>query len=105
MKKLKEIYAYLFHFKGKIYPKGSTGYECSIQQYATSSYPENQMSPYLVAYPEDKEDISIMLRHAREEKKNVTARSGGHQYSGLSSGGDSTIVLSMNNFNAVKKNE
>lgn len=64
------------------------------------------MTPYLIAYPEDKNDIAEMLRHARELKKNVVARSGGHQYSGLSSGGDNTIVLSMDNFSSVtKKNE
>jgi FAD/FMN-containing dehydrogenase len=33
--------------------------------------------------------------------KKIVTRSGGHQYCGLSSGGDDTIVISMNNFNKL----
>ena len=34
--------------------------------------------------------------------KKVVARSGGHQYSGLSSGGNDTICISMDRFNVLK---
>lgn len=46
------------------------------------------MTPYLIAYPDGEDDIAQMLAFAKKEGKNVVARSGGHQYSGLSSGGD-----------------
>jgi FAD/FMN-containing dehydrogenase len=62
------------------------------------------MSPFLFAYPIDNDDIKTMLRYAKTINKKVVARSGGHQYSGLSSGGDGTIVISMNNFNCISEN-
>lgn len=34
-------------------------------------------------------------------RKKVVARSGGNQYSGLSSGGNETIVVSMDHFNKM----
>lgn len=45
-----------------------------------------------------------MLKAAHLLNKKVVARSGGHQYCGLSLGGSNTIVLSMNNFNTAKLN-
>jgi FAD/FMN-containing dehydrogenase len=57
------------------------------------------MQPYYIAYPEDINDIKIMIDLARLLGKKIVARSGGHQYSGLSSGGDDTIVLSLDAFN------
>lgn len=62
------------------------------------------MSPFLIAYPADIDDIVLILRYAKDQEKSVVARSGGHQYSGLSSGGDGTIVISMNSFNGVTMN-
>lgn len=62
------------------------------------------MSPFLLAYPANVGDIACLLKLAKELGKNVVARSGGHQYSGLSSGGDGTIVLSMDSFTGVHKN-
>lgn len=62
------------------------------------------MSPYLIAYPADVDDIVLILRYAKDQEKSVVARSGGHQYSGLSSGGNNTIVISMDSFNGVTMN-
>jgi len=45
-----------------------------------------------------------MIQVASCLNKEIVARSGGHQYSGLSSGGDNTIVISMDNFNDLKLN-
>lgn len=96
---------YKFHiFKGKIYRKGHPEYDVKKHQYATTSYPAKQMSPFLLVYPTNVVDIACVLKLAKELKKNVVARSGGHQYSGLSSGGDGTIVLSMDAFTGVHKN-
>ncbi len=42
-----------------------------------------------------------MIKFAGEKNKKIVARSGGHQYCGLSSGGDGTIVLSMDEFSGA----
>lgn len=46
-------------------------------------------------------DIVEIINLAKKIKKNVVARSGGHQYCGLSSGNQGTIVISMDNFNDI----
>ena len=85
-------------FKGRTYMNGQPGYDYSRKQYATSSYKKIDMSPYMIAYPMDEDDISVIVRFAEKENKHVVARSGGHQYTGKSSGGDDTIVVSMDAF-------
>ena len=59
------------------------------------------MSPFLIVYPKTVNDISFVLSYAHSQNKKVVARSGGHQYSGKSSGGNDTIVIDMNNFNKM----
>ena len=46
-----------------------------------------------------------MLEIAKMLCKNVVVRSGGHQYCGLSSGGEDTIVLCMNKFDTLLLNK
>lgn len=89
-------------FGGPIYTEEDGDiYDENAKQYASSSYP-NELKPFMVAYPMDIDDIRAAIKYATENKKNIVARSGGHQYSGLSSGGSSTIVLSMDkHFNTV----
>ena len=50
-------------------------------------------------------DIQIALRFAKVMNKKVVVRSGGHQYSGTSSGGNDTIVISLNSFNDLRNNQ
>jgi FAD/FMN-containing dehydrogenase len=77
---------------------GTPGYDEKREQYAASSYPE-RMHPHLIAVPRsDSDDIPAAIRFAKANKKYLVARSGGHQYSGLSSGGEDTILLSMERF-------
>ena len=88
-------------FSGEIFAPGTAEYDEKRVQYAFSSYPEKQgpggsMRPYLIAYPRmDSDDIPAAIRFARANNKRLVARSGGHQYSGMSSGGDDTVLLSM----------
>jgi FAD/FMN-containing dehydrogenase len=71
-------------------------------QYAASSYPE-RMRPYLIAVPRrDSDDVAAAIRFAKANKKYLVARSGGHQYSGLSSGDEGTILLSMERFKQLE---
>src|SRR5262245_23154588 len=95
-------------FDGEILAPGDAEYDEKRTQYAFSSYPEKQgpggsMRPYLIAYPRmDSDDIPAAIRFARANNKRLVARSGGHQYSGLSSGGDDTVLLSMDQYNYVE---
>jgi FAD/FMN-containing dehydrogenase len=88
-------------FGGDIFAPGTAEYEEKRAQYAFSSYPEKQgpggsMRPYLIAYPRmDSDDIPAAISFAKANNKHLVARSGGHQYCGLSSGGDDTVLLSM----------
>jgi len=86
-------------FKGTVSQRGETGYEDRAKVYATTSYPAENLTPLMVAYPLDAEDIAAAIKYALQNKLYIVARSGGHQYSGKSSGGQQTIVLSMDAFN------
>ena len=85
-------------FKGEICFSGGSDYETARQQYATSSYPTKDMSPYMIAFPKDEADISLGIQFAKDQGKKIVARSGGHQYTGKSSGGDDTVVFDMEYF-------
>lgn len=60
------------------------------------------MQPYYLAYPLDVKDITTMIKVAELMEKKIVARSGGHQYSGLSVGNCNTITLSMDHFDTFK---
>ena len=90
------------NFQGDVYEPKDMGYKPRSRQYATSSYPMAKMTPFMVAYPRDIDDISAAIAFARAKQKRIVARSGGHQYSGKSSGGSGTIVLSMDAFNHLR---
>ncbi len=86
------------NFKGDVYVPSNFEYGWFAYQYATTSFPEVDMTPFMLAYPRDEADIQAALAFAREKGKKVVSRSGGHQYCGMSSGGSETIVLSMDYF-------
>ena len=90
-------------FKGTVYIPSDLLYEWNATQYATSSYPPADMTPFMVAFPRDAADIRAALAFARGKQKRVVARSGGHQYCGMSSGGSGTIVLAMDAFAQLNK--
>jgi FAD/FMN-containing dehydrogenase len=59
------------------------------------------MRPYLIAYPRmDSDDIPPRSALPGPTTSASVARSGGHQYCGLSSGGDDTVLLSMDLYKA-----
>ena len=95
-------------FGGQVFGPGSAEYDARRIQYAFSSYPEKQgpggsMRPYLIAYPRvDSDDIPAAISFARANGKRLVARSGGHQYCGLSSGGDDTVLLSMDLYKGLE---
>lgn len=85
-------------FKGEVYLSTDFTFTLASTQYATSSFPEADMTPFMVAYPIDEADIKVAITFAKAHNKRIVARSGGHQYTGKSSGNQSTIVLSMDAF-------
>lgn len=93
------------NFKGDIFQPGKPGYLSRTKVYATSSYPAENFTPLMVAYPRDVEDIAAAIAFARSKNLHIVARSGGHQYSGKSSGGSNTIVLSMDAFDQLSISE
>ncbi len=90
-------------FKGQVFIPSDLLFRLHADQYATSSFPVEDMTPFMVAFPEDVDDIKAALAFAKVQKKSIAARSGGHQYCGKSSGDDSTIVLAMDAFNQFQK--
>jgi FAD/FMN-containing dehydrogenase len=98
-------------FGGQIYAPGDPDYDAKRHQYATSSYPEEQgpkgrMHPCMVAYPrKGTDDVGAAIRYAAKNSKKVQARSGGHQYCGLSSGGMDTVLLSMDLYDDIVVSE
>lgn len=90
------------NFKGDVYERDDWGYRRRAKVYATTSYPEKDVTPFMVAYPRDLDDIVAAIAFAHSEELYIVARSGGHQYSGKSSGGQKTIVLSMDAFNHLQ---
>jgi FAD/FMN-containing dehydrogenase len=86
------------NFKGDVFEPKDLGYLSRAKVYATTSYPQKDLTPLMVAYPRDVEDIAAAIAYARSKNLLIVARSGGHQYSGKSSGGSKTIVLSMDAF-------
>lgn len=90
------------NFRGDIYIPSDLLYGVRAHQYATSSYKKADMTPFMIAYPLDEADIAAAITFARANQKRIVARSGGHQYSGMSSGGNATIVLAMDMFNQLR---
>ncbi|CAM9589143.1 unnamed protein product, partial [Laminaria digitata] len=87
-------------FSGPVFSEGGPGFNSAKNQYATSSYPEEseRMTPHAIGYPSDAADVEKFVEYAIAQGKKVVVRSGGHQYSGTSSGGSDTMLLSMDLF-------
>lgn len=63
------------------------------------------MAPLLVAEAEDANDVLVAVKWAAGRGYKAVARSGGHQYCGLSSGGEGTVLVDLrrlNHFSPVK---
>ncbi len=84
-------------FPGPMYMEGDDEYK-KAEVYASSSYPDDRSQPYVVAYPQSILDIQLAILFAKLKGLKVVARSGGHQYSCLSSGGSSVVLLGMDYF-------
>eukprot|EP00039_Didymoeca_costata_P023473 m.7245 g.7245 ORF g.7245 m.7245 type:complete len:990 (+) comp3674_c0_seq1:206-3175(+) len=82
-------------FKGHISLPTDRMYNKGAKPYAASSYDPKFSTPFMVLYPKDSSDVIKAINYAKSIGKYVVGRSGGHQYSGKSTGGEDTIVLVM----------
>src|SRR5262249_43116430 len=53
------------NFKGEVYIPSDWGYRSAAHQYATSSYPAADVTPFMVAYPRDEADIQAAITFAK----------------------------------------
>lgn len=81
---------------GKQFVVGAAEYPDWQYQYATSTHAvDHDMKPGLIIQPQGKEDIKRTVVYARDHKKAIAIRTGGHQYSGASSTGPANIQLDL----------
>ncbi|KAL7944988.1 FAD-binding domain-containing protein [Trichoderma barbatum] len=77
---------------------GTASYEQWRQQYATSTYGnDHDMHPGNIVRALNTNDIKAVIAYAKENSKAIAVRTGGHQYSGASSTGQSNIQLDLRN--------
>lgn len=72
-------------FEGNWLIIGDDGYRSKRSQYATTSFPEKDVSPGVILYPKGITDIQKAMELCRELKMALAVRTGGHQYCGYSS--------------------
>jgi hypothetical protein len=72
-------------FMGQWFIIGDVEYTEKRQQYATTSFPEPDVSPRIILYAFNEEDIQKAIQLCRELKMKIAVRTGGHQYCGYSS--------------------
>ena len=70
----------LISAKTRIYRRGDCEYKINAYQYAKSSH--TGMSPSVIIYPENLQEILNIVDYAKKEKIGIAVRTGGHQYSG-----------------------
>ncbi len=72
-------------FMGQWFIIGDVEYTEKRQQYATTSFPEPDVSPRIILYALNEEDIQKAIHLCRELNMKLAVRTGGHQYCGYSS--------------------
>ena len=77
-------------------------YTNAALQYASiSEVPSEEVSPKMIIYPSGDDDIIYILEYARKCNYSIAIRSGGHQYSALSSC-NGCIQIDMLNYNELQ---
>src|ERR1044072_7173892 len=72
-------------FMGQWFIIGDVEYTDKRQQYATTSFPEPDVSPGIILYALNEKDIQKAIQLCRELNMKIAVRTGGHQYCGYSS--------------------
>src|SRR5262245_45973700 len=84
-------------FNGKVVRRGDADYQASVNQYATTSVKDdkNVMAPRAIIYCANVDDVQLAVKYARERDIAIAVRTGGHQYSGMSSTSGDNIQLDV----------
>eukprot|EP01035_Chromulina_nebulosa_P003667 gene3667-5007_t len=87
-------------FEGRVFfrdYKSDSDYDIHRYQYAYSSNLDGSISPAMIFYAKNEEDIKKVIRYAKEKNIAIAVRTGGHQYSGASSTCGNNIQLDLSN--------
>lgn len=82
-------------FEGTWVIIGDRGYLERRLQYATTSFPEPEVSPRIILSPKNEADIRKAIALCREMKMALALRTGGHQYCGYSSTPPTNMQLDL----------
>ncbi|KAH6911209.1 hypothetical protein BKA70DRAFT_1560339 [Coprinopsis sp. MPI-PUGE-AT-0042] len=81
---------------GQQFAPDHDGYDTWQKQYASSTHQtEHDMNPGLIVVANNIEDIKSTVQYAKQFKKAIAIRTGGHQYSGASSTGQDNILIDL----------
>ncbi|BCE03531.1 FAD-binding oxidoreductase [Marinicellulosiphila megalodicopiae] len=87
-------------FNCSVYTKDSSEYQQYAYQYASTSHPIKDMSPGAIITPSGTDleidaDIKQAIKYARDNNLAIAVRTGGNQYSGLSSTASNNIQIDI----------
>ncbi len=82
-------------FKGQWFIIGDAEYPQKRRQYATTSFEEAEVSPRIILYAADEEDIQKAMALCRALKMALAVRTGGHQYCGYSSTAPANMQIDL----------
>ena len=82
-------------FKGQWFIIGDAEYPQKRQQYATTSFEEAKVSPRIILYAADEDDIQKAMALCRDLKMAIAVRTGGHQYCGYSSTAPANMQIDL----------
>lgn len=82
-------------FEGPWFIIGDDKYRAKRSQYATTSFPEKDVSPGIILYPTGTADIQKAMELCRQLKMALAVRTGGHQYCGYSSSSPGNMQIDL----------
>jgi len=97
-----------YQYEGKVIVPNTPDYEFLRKQYATTSHAPDLMSPLKIIYALGDNDVILAIKECQDNNYKMAIRTGGHQYSGLSSCDNKCIQLDLSKtyqkFNYNKEN-
>src|SRR6185369_15507003 len=82
-------------FIGQWFIIGDAEYPQKRRQYATTSFEEAKVSPRIILYAADEDDIQKAMALCRALKMAIAVRTGGHQYCGYSSTAPANMQIDL----------
>ncbi len=82
-------------FKGQWFIIGDAEYPQKRLQYATTSFEEGEVSPRIILYAANEDDIQKAMGLCRELGMKIAVRTGGHQYCGYSSTAPANMQIDL----------